>query len=1634
MKKLKLFLAACAAMVGLSANAQSWTSPGSDPVNDGQYYILNVGAGQFVTAANDWGTQLSATGTDTGLLIKTQAVSNVTVGGASLSGWELLNTNNSNKLLFRDSERWGYTDKGTQDKGYVWTITKVNGVYRLQTAAGDPAYPAASTQYAGANASLNGARVYFGYNSSSTDIDWIFLTEDQKGTANIVAKARLYRALMKAYAAGVNTDEASAVYESGSSTAEEMNAAVTTLNNACLQAHLDNASDSDPRDITEFVLSNSDFTQGNITGWETNYVSGTQATNIGYQDNNTYQSANGFVNKFIEAWRSGNANIGDGYLRQTVSNMPEGKYVLECDAIATNQGNTSATTTGALLFINADGVDFTTSLSTNGSAVQHFSTEFLFTGEGDVIFGLKTQSTTANWIAADNFKVTYYGIDLTAYETQLAAAVDAFEALEGTVPSGTYNDKKTDVLDVYNKEWTSSKDYSTAISAIQTATSELNALVTEYAHYQRIRTAVLAVSSSVDVSTADNQANAAESDEDLAAAIQTVRNALTAYLGTVELSEGQTFDLTDALLENAAPGVSGTTDYWTNSQTPSLQYQLWEYYNKSGATTKQTIAAQLPVGNYKLTAVAFTRTGYEAKLNAGDVSTNIATVSSNEVNDRNSGNTWIAAGNGVTDLVFNLASATSNLEIGLTADNANGDHWMCWRSFRLIYGDVFESYTLAEGKMNKDVAAAQAQADATFKANPSPATYMEVINAIAAAEASIKAYAPMTAAVDKIDAALAAATSATESTDAYNAVKAAYTEATIADADIMAQVAAAYDAVIPVIKSQTAANADFTLAIQNQSFEYGDMTGWTATESSDTGVRETSNATYAATGSDGYYLFNTWWQGVPLTQTVTGLPNGEYTLTASVASDGATIYLLANGEHNEGTETGNAEVTTYPTKDTFQEATFTFLVKDGNATIGVVGGADGTAGEHKDYVEAGYWWYKADNFRLVKNRDLTEEEMAVAPTAITLFNGETEVTDAIALDATTTSVTLTPQFTPADATPTVTWASSDDAVATVADGVVTAVSSGTTTITVKSTLDENVSASATVTVSFPETEVAAYTNDGATRYVHHYGDNIIKNGTFQYPNPFQGWKSGANGNCDANNFNIVTEDENKYIQAKQSTGAGDSHSISTGWPIEAGKTYVFGYKVKASKAGTMQFLVTSLTNSIGTETAQLDTENERKAKSVTTSWTDVKYEFTNSDNYAFVQFRARWMADSQSFDDFYLVEKTADDDVIGNVQYALDAIPTANIGTGAFQYSQDAIDAANALVQGEATVEEVQAAYDALTTLNAPADGQLFNVILTYSGWTYDNKAMTFIANGRTDQGNYNIQYKEEANQNLAQAFTFTKVEGNNYKMSQIDADGVARYISTGVPYSGNTAQIRTVTNADDALVVTVIPTTTDGKWNLRNTAANNYIGSQDAGVYTVNSHIDFNIVETSKPSITINTTAAGWGTTILPFAVAEIPEGVKVYSCAEADGATLTLVEVTALEANKPYIIEGAWNATLTGDAQGTALSYTEGLLTGTYVLMEAEALNGKYIMQKQGEKVGFFLVNSENAQPKLKANRAYMTAPATGSVKAFLLGDDAADAIQSVFDGLVNGDAYDLGGRKVSKLQKGNVYIVNGKKVVVK
>lgn len=385
----------------------------------------------------------------------------------------------------------------------------------------------------------------------------------------------------------------------------------------------------------------------------------------------------------------------------------------------------------------------------------------------------------------------------------------------------------------------------------------------------------------------------------------------------------------------------------------------------------------------------------------------------------------------------------------------------------------------------------------------------------------------------------------------------------------------------------------------------------------------------------------------------------------------------------------------------------------------------------------------------------------------------------------------------------------------------------------------------------------------------------------------------------------------------------------------------------------------------------------------------------------------------------------------------------ANVGAGVFQIPtaagttfSNAISTAQGVYDNSgATASELQTAYDNLETavtafleteINKPAEGQLFNVILTYKDYTYDQKAMTYLAGDRDDQGGYNIKYQAPANKNLAQAFTFTKVEGNNYKMSQIDADGNVRYMCTAKVYDekGSTSSIRTTTNADDAMLITVIPTATEGVWNLKNVTADNFVGSQDAGVFTVNSHIDFNIVETTKPSIAINTTAAGYGTTMLPFAVASLPDDVKAYTCEEVDGTMLTLVEVTALAANKPYIIEGAWETNLSGDAQGTAVTCTEGLLTGVYA--ETTAPVGSYVLQNLSTGLGFYKV-ADGKQPTVMANHAYLTKNSSARVLFF----DNATAIRAI-EALTNGEAeiYNAAGARQKGLQKGVNIIKQGNK----
>lgn len=135
---------------------------------------------------------------------------------------------------------------------------------------------------------------------------------------------------------------------------------------------------------------------------------------------------------------------------------------------------------------------------------------------------------------------------------------------------------------------------------------------------------------------------------------------------------------------------------------------------------------------------------------------------------------------------------------------------------------------------------------------------------------------------------------------------------------------------------------DYTFMIENPSFETGGLSPWTAANGGDTGVKENSNGTYNITNAHGDYVFNTWGtSNMHVQQTVTGLRDGVYKLTALVAADaGTTLTLTA------GVKTANVAA--------IDKATGVDVSVDGVEVVN---------GELLVKVASSNW-FKADNFRL----------------------------------------------------------------------------------------------------------------------------------------------------------------------------------------------------------------------------------------------------------------------------------------------------------------------------------------------------------------------------------------------------------------------------------------------------------------------------------------------------------------------------------------------------------------------------------------------------------------------------------------------------------------------------------------------
>lgn len=365
-------------------------------------------------------------------------------------------------------------------------------------------------------------------------------------------------------------------------------------------------------------------------------------------------------------------------------------------------------------------------------------------------------------------------------------------------------------------------------------------------------------------------------------------------------------------------------------------------------------------------------------------------------------------------------------------------------------------------------------------------------------------------------------------------------------------------------------------------------------------------------------------------------------------------------------------------------------------------------------------------------------------------------------------------------------------------------------------------------------------------------------------------------------------------------------------------------------------------------------------------------------------------------------------------------------------------------VDGEEVTAVIESLNNAINgvVLNAPEEGQRYYIKVATEGHGKKDNAwlVTLGATGDNNPTGYGINANNAVKGHLNQAFIFTQVEGNLYNISIERAEGTV-YLTYGA-LNGSAAgwknqQIQATTDAEKKGEFKIVPTGKNGILKILNTIDNNYLDCQDGGSIYTDTNIEkeeFAFELATETEVTLALSEVGWATLILPFN-ATLPEGVKAYSCTEADGETLTLTKAESLKANTPYLMNGEEGKhVFTGYGLADKDSYTDGLFTGTYVDYQTTADGKTYVLQNQNGNLAFYLV-TDAAQPWIRAYRSYMVYEGAAGAPKFSLGrgegTTSIDKAQLTIDNVV---IYDLMGRKVNTMEKGGVYIVNGKKVVIK
>lgn len=523
MDKRLLFSAILAAGIGATeAQAQKVEAPAfPDPVQlklDGTdtVYVYNVKAQKWLVNSNAYGTQTSLGDKGMAIAIVPNKTKDVPNGTFTLFNNSADDT--YGRKIFTNSfdENGGNSYVDYKDQGIEkcnWEIWTKDGSKRFEIQADTIAnLKNTSNTRAGWNPNDTGKD-----GKGEDAVDQLFrpaLNMHAEGASEYGVEWEAYPvtyfyrldklmpAINDAIDEGLVIPKAIEAYNNPNASYADLRNAMRYISDVRRNVTLGNATAENPVSLNEFI---SNANCDAVSGWDHDCVydangnvgSGGHGTNW-QAHSSKYTAPDGFeTSTFIERWisassnpeagdKAGTGHLSDGYLSQTLTNLPAGAYKISCYAMACQQDKGAGyKVEGVTLFANTSSKENSKVVATDPGAPQKF--EFMFeVKEGEnVNFGLKLENTTANWLFVDEFQVDYYGADaqmMYLLDMQNVASDAQYTAETAQAYQGYIDTVNELAEEGMNMTTDASKEEILALKAkIQEAVAVMNASAAKYA-------------------------------------------------------------------------------------------------------------------------------------------------------------------------------------------------------------------------------------------------------------------------------------------------------------------------------------------------------------------------------------------------------------------------------------------------------------------------------------------------------------------------------------------------------------------------------------------------------------------------------------------------------------------------------------------------------------------------------------------------------------------------------------------------------------------------------------------------------------------------------------------------------------------------------------------------------------------------------------------------------------------------------------------------------------------------------------------------------------------------------------------------------------------------------------------------